>query len=331
MISFKTNDSIGISFNVIYYISLILLGSFFMLNLVLGVLSGEFAKEREKVEGRAAFLKLRRAQQMEKEIDIYIDWISRAEEAILREKTTTEQEKRHIMTTRRDYEMKKMKEGGKESEPEEDNLDDIDYAFKPKKKKGKKPPKKPEEEILDPGELKKAKILKYKRMEREFRLYVKTLIKTQVWYWTVIMLVFLNAVCAALEHYNQPDWLTNYLFYTEIGFLCMFISEMSIKYYCLGNIVYFRSSFNKFDCLVISGSVFEIFVNVFYPDVSYGISVLRSLRLLRVFKVTQYWMSLRNLVVSLINSMRSIISLLFLLFLFILIFALLGMQLFGGT
>ena len=96
---YYTNDSIGISFNVVYYISLILLGSFFMLNLVLGVLSGEFAKEREKVEGRAAFLKLRRAQQMEKEIDIYIDWISRAEEAILREKTTTEQEKRHIMTS----------------------------------------------------------------------------------------------------------------------------------------------------------------------------------------------------------------------------------------
>ncbi len=71
-----------------------------MLNLVLGVLSGEFAKEREKVEGRAAFLKMRRAQQMEKEIDIYIDWISRAEEAILREKTTTEQEKRHIMTSK---------------------------------------------------------------------------------------------------------------------------------------------------------------------------------------------------------------------------------------
>lgn len=34
--------------------------------------------------------------------------------------------------------------------------------------------------------------------------------------------------------------------------------------------------------------------------------------------------------ISLLNSMRSIISLLFLLFLFILIFALLGMQLFGG-
>ena len=45
----------------------------------------------------------------------------------------------------------------------------------------------------------------------------------------------------------------------------------------------------------------------------------------------RYWSSLRNLVVSLLSSMKSIISLLLLLFLFILIFALLGMQLFGGT
>jgi voltage-dependent calcium channel L type alpha-1D len=44
----------------------------------------------------------------------------------------------------------------------------------------------------------------------------------------------------------------------------------------------------------------------------------------------RYWTSLRNLVTSLINSMRSIASLLLLLFLFIIIFALLGMQLFGG-
>jgi len=45
---------------------------------------------------------------------------------------------------------------------------------------------------------------------------------------------------------------------------------------------------------------------------------------------TRYWSSLRNLVASLLNSMRSIASLLLLLFLFIVIFALLGMQLFGG-
>ena len=42
-------------------------------------------------------------------------------------------------------------------------------------------------------------------------------------------------------------------------------------------------------------------------------------------------MSLRNLVIALMNALASILSLLFLLFLFIFIFALLGMQLFGGT
>lgn len=48
------------------------------------------------------------------------------------------------------------------------------------------------------------------------------------------------------------------------------------------------------------------------------------------FLSVRYWASLRNLVVSLMSSMKSIISLLFLLFLFIVVFALLGMQLFGG-
>ena len=51
----------------------------------------------------------------------------------------------------------------------------------------------------------------------------------------------------------------------------------------------------------------------------------------KYFEPSRYWSSLRNLVISLLSSMRSIISLLFLLFLFILIFALLGMQLFGGA
>ena len=60
-----------------------------------------------------------------------------------------------------------------------------------------------------------------------------------------------------------------------------------------------------------------------------GLSVLRSARLLRVFKITRYWARPPNLAGSLLKSIKSIVSLL-LLFLFILIFALLGMQLFGG-
>merc|ERR550519_3266531 len=95
---------------------------------------------------------------------------------------------------------------------------------------------------------------------------------------------------------------------------------------------FFGSSFNRFDSIVITGSVFEVFwVNFHERAGSFGLSALRALRLLRVFKVTKYWSSLRNLVIALMNALSSIMSLLFLLFLFIFIFALLGMQLFGGS
>ena len=38
----------------------------------------EFAKERERVENRVEFLRLRRMQQLEKELTGYVDWICKA-------------------------------------------------------------------------------------------------------------------------------------------------------------------------------------------------------------------------------------------------------------
>lgn len=112
-------------------------------------------------------------------------------------------------------------------------------------------------------------------------------------------------------------------------FVVLFSIEMILKMYSLGFRSYFVSMFNRFDCFVVFGSMAEIFL-VLRFKIALGVSVLRCVRLLRVFKVTRYWTSLRNLVVSLLNSMRSIASLLLLLGLFIIIFSLLGMQLFGG-
>lgn len=166
-------------------------------------------------------------------------------------------------------------------------------------------------------------------IEKKVRAGIRKAIKSQPFYWCVIVLVFLNTSCVAVEHYGQPPWLTEFLFYAEYVFLVLFILEMCLKMYALGVRVYFESSFNKFDFFVVMGSIFEV-VWSYYKEGSFGLSVLRALRLLRIFKVTKYWASLRNLVISLLSSMRSIISLLFLLFLFLLIFALLGMQLFGG-
>lgn len=38
----------------------------------------EFAKERERVENRQEFLKLRRQQQLERELNGYVEWICKA-------------------------------------------------------------------------------------------------------------------------------------------------------------------------------------------------------------------------------------------------------------
>lgn len=73
-------DAMGYELPWVYFVSLVIFGSFFVLNLVLGVLSGEFSKEREKAKARGDFQKLREKQQLEDDLRGYLDWITQAEE-----------------------------------------------------------------------------------------------------------------------------------------------------------------------------------------------------------------------------------------------------------
>ncbi|KAI1886655.1 hypothetical protein AGOR_G00198040 [Albula goreensis] len=294
---YYSNDASGSTWNWIYFIPLIIIGSFFMLNLVLGVLSGEFAKERERVENRSEFLKLRRQQQIERELNGYLEWICKAEEVILAEDENDTGDRMPFDGSRRRPTMKKSKTDLLNPEEGEDHLGDMAVGSpfaRSSIKSGKEGSS-------------------FNKKERRLRFFIRHIVKTQAFYWTVLSLVGLNTLCVAIVHYDQPELLSDFLFYAEFIFW-----------------PYFHSTFNCFDCAVIVGSIFEVIWAVVKPGTSFGISVLRALRLLRIFKVTKYWASLRNLVVSLLNSMKSIISLLFLLFLFIVVFALLGMQLFGG-
>ncbi|KFV99944.1 Voltage-dependent N-type calcium channel subunit alpha-1B, partial [Fulmarus glacialis] len=300
-----TNDAAGNTWNWLYFIPLIIIGSFFMLNLVLGVLSGEFAKERERVENRRAFLKLRRQQQIERELNGYLEWIFKAEEVMLAEEDKNAEEKSPLDVLKRAA-IKKSK-------------NDLIHAE--------------EGSPFARASLKSGKNESssyFRRKEKMFRFFIRRMVKAQSFYWIVLCVVALNTLCVAMVHYDQPEKLTTALYFAEFVFLGLFLTEMSLKMYGLGPRNYFHSSFNCFDFGVIVGSIFEVIWAAVKPGTSFGISVLRALRLLRIFKVTKYWNSLRNLVVSLLNSMKSIISLLFLLFLFIVVFALLGMQLFGG-
>uniref|UniRef100_A0A7M4F087 Voltage-dependent N-type calcium channel subunit alpha n=1 Tax=Crocodylus porosus TaxID=8502 RepID=A0A7M4F087_CROPO len=315
-ILYNTNDAAGNTWNWLYFIPLIIIGSFFMLNLVLGVLSGEFAKERERVENRRAFLKLRRQQQIERELNGYLEWIFKAEEVMLAEEDKNAEEKSPLDVLKRAT-IKKSKNDLIHAEEGEDHFTDICSVGSPFARASLKSGKNESSSY-------------FRRKEKMFRFFIRRMVKAQSFYWIVLCVVTLNTLCVAMVHYAQPEKLTTALYFAEFVFLGLFLTEMSLKMYGLGPRNYFHSSFNCFDFGVIVGSIFEVIWAAVKPGTSFGISVLRALRLLRIFKVTKYWNSLRNLVVSLLNSMKSIISLLFLLFLFIVVFALLGMQLFGG-
>ncbi|XP_073801638.1 voltage-dependent L-type calcium channel subunit alpha-1C isoform X35 [Danio rerio] len=303
------NDAVGNSWPWLYFVTLIIIGSFFVLNLVLGVLSGEFSKEREKAKARGDFQKLREKQQLEEDLKGYLDWITQAEDI--------------------------------DPENDDEGLDDD------KPRNLSMPASENESVNTDnapagdmEGEtcctrmanrISKSKFSRYsRRWNRLCRRKCRAAVKSNVFYWLVIFLVFLNTLTIASEHHQQPEWLTNVQDIANKVLLALFTGEMLLKMYSLGLQAYFVSLFNRFDSFVVCGGILETILVETKIMSPLGISVLRCVRLLRIFKITRYWNSLSNLVASLLNSVRSIASLLLLLFLFIIIFSLLGMQLFGG-
>ncbi|XP_036243888.1 voltage-dependent R-type calcium channel subunit alpha-1E isoform X6 [Molothrus ater] len=324
---YNTNDALGATWNWLYFIPLIIIGSFFVLNLVLGVLSGEFAKERERVENRRAFMKLRRQQQIERELNGYRAWIDKAEEVMLAEENKNSGTS--ALEVLRRATIKRNRTDAMSGDEHCVDISSVGERRLAQRRRLHPTLGNPSSHSgLKGARVDGASYLRHK--ERLLRISVRHMVKSQVFYWIVLSLVALNTACVAIVHHNQPAWLTHFLYYAEFLFLGLFLLEMSLKMYGMGPRLYFHSSFNCFDCGVTVGSIFEVVWAIFRPGTSFGISVLRALRLLRIFKITKYWASLRNLVVSLMSSMKSIISLLFLLFLFIVVFALLGMQLFGG-
>uniref|UniRef100_A0A8C1RAG0 Voltage-dependent L-type calcium channel subunit alpha n=1 Tax=Cyprinus carpio TaxID=7962 RepID=A0A8C1RAG0_CYPCA len=296
------NDAIGFELPWVYFVSLVIFGSFFVLNLVLGVLSGEFSKEREKAKARGDFQKLREKQQMEEDLCGYMDWITQAEDI----DEFDEDGNRRV--TLRDLADKKRGKFGWFSHSNETHGMGLVFF------------------CLCVCLLSRA----LRRWNRCIRRNCRTAVKSVTFYWLVLILVFLNTALSASEHYNQPDWLTDVQDIANKVLLSLFTVEMLLKMYSLGLQAYFVAFFNRFDCFVVCGGILETVLVEMEIMPPLGISVLRCVRLLRIFKVTRHWTALSNLVASLLNSMKSIASLLLLLFLFLIIFALLGMQLFGG-
>uniref|UniRef100_A0A8C7DML8 Voltage-dependent L-type calcium channel subunit alpha n=1 Tax=Oncorhynchus kisutch TaxID=8019 RepID=A0A8C7DML8_ONCKI len=330
------NDAIGFEMPWVYFVSLVIFGSFFVLNLVLGVLSGEFSKEREKAVARGELQDAQNKKQMEEDMCGYMDWLIEAEDV------DEEGNKRMAWREAKVIPLSACCKllANYWTKIVFDQMQSLRiytrfyFHFKTKCTLHYRLLTKP---VSDPSAPHITCLLilsslsdQLCQLNHAFRKNCRVAVKSQNFYWLVLLLVFLNTAASASEHYGQPKWLTEMQERANKILLMLFTLEMLLKMYSFGFQIHFLALFNRFDCFVVCGGILETVLVELQIIPPIGISVLRCVRLLRVFKVTRHWAALSNLVNSLLNSMKAICSLLLLLFLFLIIFSLLGMQLFGG-
>ncbi|KAL8177450.1 UNVERIFIED_CONTAM: Voltage-dependent R-type calcium channel subunit alpha-1E [Gekko kuhli] len=217
-------------------------------------------------------MKLRRQQQIERELNGYRAWIDKAEEVMLAEENKNSGTSALEVLRRATIKRNRTEAMNRDSSDERVDISSVGTP-------------------LARASIKSAKLdgaSYFRHKERLLRISVRHMVKSQVFYWLVLSIVALNTACVAIVHHNQPAWLTHLLYYAEFIFLGLFLLEMSLKMYGMGPRLYFHSSFNCFDCGVTVGSIFEVVWAIFRPGTSFGISVLRALRLLRIFKITKF-------------------------------------------
>ncbi|KAG8124985.1 hypothetical protein E2320_020274 [Naja naja] len=140
----------------------------------------------------------------------------------------------------------------------------------------------------------------------------------------ITICIVLNTLFMAMEHYPMTQQFNNVLSVGNLVFTGIFTAEMFLKIIAMDPYYYFQEGWNIFDGIIVSLSLMELgLANV------EGLSVLRSFRLLRVFKLAKSWPTLNMLIKIIGNSVGALGNLTLVLAIIVFIFAVVGMQLFG--
>uniref|UniRef100_A0A7M4FN89 Sodium channel protein n=1 Tax=Crocodylus porosus TaxID=8502 RepID=A0A7M4FN89_CROPO len=142
----------------------------------------------------------------------------------------------------------------------------------------------------------------------------------------ITICIVLNTLFMAMEHYPMTEQFSGVLSVGNLVFTGIFTAEMFLKIVAMDPYYYFQEGWNIFDGFIVSLSLMELgLANV------EGLSVLRSFRLLRVFKLAKSWPTLNMLIKIIGNSVGALGNLTLVLAIIVFIFAVVGMQLFGKS
>ncbi|KAH0627618.1 hypothetical protein JD844_003595 [Phrynosoma platyrhinos] len=141
---------------------------------------------------------------------------------------------------------------------------------------------------------------------------------------TITLCIVMNTLFMAMDHYKMTKEFEDVLNIGNLIFTGIFTTEMVFKLIALDPYYYFQQGWNIFDSIIVTLSLMELSLS------SMGnVSVLRSFRLLRVFKLAKSWPTLNTLIKIIGNSVGALGNLTVVLAIIVFIFAVVGMQLFG--
>nr|CAD7455938.1 unnamed protein product [Timema tahoe] len=140
----------------------------------------------------------------------------------------------------------------------------------------------------------------------------------------ITLCIVVNTLFMALDHHDMNKDMEKALKSGNYFFTATFAIEATMKLVAMSPKYYFQEGWNIFDFIIVALSLLELGL-----EGVQGLSVLRSFRLLRVFKLAKSWPTLNLLISIMGRTVGALGNLTFVLCIIIFIFAVMGMQLFG--
>ncbi|XP_024936090.1 sodium channel protein para isoform X10 [Cephus cinctus] len=140
----------------------------------------------------------------------------------------------------------------------------------------------------------------------------------------ITLCIVVNTLFMALDHHDMDKDMERVLKSGNYFFTATFGIEATLKLIAMSPKYYFQEGWNIFDFIIVALSLLELGL-----EGVQGLSVLRSFRLLRVFKLAKSWPTLNLLISIMGRTVGALGNLTFVLCIIIFIFAVMGMQLFG--
>ena len=162
---------------------------------------------------------------------------------------------------------------------------------------------------------------------------LRPLVDSKAFSYMTIIVLLCNLILMCMPYAGQSEAYTQMLEELAMIFTGAFVVELLIKLLGLGWEEFVANPWNIFDSILVFISVADSLITLLGVSGHFNVTYLRVLRMLRVMRMMrmmQHWKGLLRIFTCLMGAGQQLVNIFVLLFVFMTMFALLGMQLFGG-